>query len=210
MSESVAKEVPCPVARAAARTFSASCTARRRPASSSSIGLSICWLQRPAAASKISRSTAPLCASARARSGLRPAACSSRAYTASVGLIGHPPIPPIDEIFCAYNSHRKRALFSTPQLSCEILEFRTKLDPIGRKRALPARPPARSPAYAEAIRPGSSRVRWAMKPERLSPAAAANASRRFSTRRGRVIFTRSVVSSSKAGSTVMTPNIHPA
>ena len=48
------------------------------------------------------------------------------------------------------------------------------------------------------LRRGSSSVRWAMYPERLSPAASASTSRRLSTRRGSVMFTRSIVSSSSA------------
>ena len=45
----------------------------------------------------------------------------------------------------------------------------------------------------------SSSVRCAMKPERLSPAERAKASSRSRTRRGREIFTRSIVSSNKRG-----------
>jgi hypothetical protein len=56
----------------------------------------------------------------------------------------------------------------------------------------------------------SSSVSWAMKPERVSPAAPASASRRRSTRRGSEMFTRSIVSSSKAGSSVRTPKAQPA
>jgi hypothetical protein len=48
-----------------------------------------------------------------------------------------------------------------------------------------------------------------MKPERLSPAARACASRRRNTRRGSVIFTRSIVSSSNTGSIAMTSSNHP-
>jgi hypothetical protein len=60
-----------------------------------------------------------------------------------------------------------------------------------------------------ADRRGPSNVRCAINPDRLSPAARANASSRRSTRRGSVMFTRSIVSSSSAGSSVMTPNAHP-